>query len=78
MNDHFRVRFTAEFESGVNQPGPKGFVVFNDPVMHQRDVSMHRDMGMGVFVARLPVGGPAGMAYSGGPGERQICYRFFK
>ena len=62
LSHDLRVRVGAE----VYPLGDKEFldlqVVFNDPVVNHRDLPVLAQMGMGVDVIRLAVGGPAGVS----------------
>lgn len=43
----------------AEQPGTQLLIVFDDAVMHQRE--LFGGVGVGVYVGGLPVGGPAGV-----------------
>ncbi len=48
-------------DAGLLELGAQGGVVLHDPVVHQRDPPVGRDVRVGVDVVRRTVGGPAGV-----------------
>ena len=62
MGDDLRIRVGDELHALGLQPLAQGEEVFDDTVVHHRDAAGLADMGVGVQVGRLAVGGPAGVA----------------
>ena len=57
-----RVRLGMEAVARAHQLVLQLLVIFNDAVVHQRDLPVVRGVGMRVHLRRLPVGRPAGVA----------------
>ena len=62
MGDHLGVRLGAEQHPFGLQLLPQAAVVLDDAVLHHRQLAASIEVGVGVALFRLAVGGPAGMA----------------
>ena len=62
LGHHLRVRVGGEVDALAHQVLLQLQIVFNDAVVDDGDPPVLTDVGMGVDVVGLPVGGPAGVA----------------
>ena len=78
VGQHFGVRFRRKHISFFLQFRPQFPVIFDDAVMHHGDGIFLVHMGMGVFVGRAAVSGPAGVADAAGSrqGLSGVCEPF--
>ena len=60
VGDDLRVRLRSKAVAGLDQLFLEFQIVFDDAVVHHRNVA--HPVGMGVGLGRPPVGGPAGVA----------------
>ncbi len=67
LGHHLRVRVGGEVDALAHQVLLELHVVFDDAVVDQGDPAVLADMGVGVDVIGLPVGGPAGVADAQAP-----------
>ena len=66
---HLRIGVAGEHRTLTLQKLLEGAVILDDAVMHQPDFSGAVEMRVGIAVAGLAVGGPAGMSHTHGSGE---------
>ncbi len=73
MSDQLRVRVAEDLATLALQPAPKLQVVFDDPVVDERDGA--RDVGVSVYLRGATVRGPAGVADPSRSWERVLPKR---
>ena len=66
-----------EFHALFLKEGANFEIVFNDPVVNQRNLAVLAQMGMGIDVVRLAMGGPAGVPDAERAGQERAMLRFF-
>jgi len=62
MREHLGVGAGFEFVAGLEQFVPEPVVIFDDAVVDDGDPAGLIQVGMGIYVGRRAVGGPAGVA----------------
>ena len=69
MGNDFGIGIGHEKVSFLDQLFLELDIIFNDPIVDDRDAVVDAAMGMGVDIRRFAVGGPAGMADAGCAGQ---------
>ena len=75
VDHHFGVGLGGEAVAGAFQLPAHGLVVLDDAVVDDGDL-VAGDVGMGVFVGRAAVGGPAGVGDAGAAGDGRLLQGF--
>ena len=78
MNDNLSIRVRAKYVPPQLQVSFQIGIVFNDPVMNNRNFPRTVCMGVCIGVIRDPVGCPTGMADTNLPSEIGCCTGFFR
>ena len=71
VGQDLRIRIRSVFDPGLCQFLLKRMIIFNNPVVDDKDFLLLVPMGMGIFFGRLPMGGPAGVCNTCTPGNGQ-------
>ena len=77
MDDHLGVRLAQKDAAAGRELLAQGRVVFDDAVVDDGELAVVADVGVGVQVSGRAVGGPAGVAYAGVPGQVRAAVRLF-